>query len=106
MIAGENQECMELLEREAVVEVANRLFIGTDDRDWDAVLSCFADEVLFDMASVTGGAPERMPAQRIVEGWDEPRRSRAGGRGGPSEVHGWQYWTCRAADGRTWPSRH
>lgn len=75
MIAGENQECMELLEREAVVEVANRLFIGTDDRDWDAVLSCFADEVLFDMTSVTGGAPERMPKQRIVEGWDEGLRA-------------------------------
>ena len=75
MIAGENQECMELLEREAVVEVANRLFIGTVDRDWDAVLSCFADEVLFDMTSVTGGAPERMPAQRIVEGWDEGLRA-------------------------------
>ncbi|HET7693408.1 MAG TPA: nuclear transport factor 2 family protein [Gemmatimonadota bacterium] len=75
MIAGENKECRELLEREAVVEVANRLFIATDDRDWDTALSCFADEVLYDMTSITGGAPERMSALRIVEGWNEGLRA-------------------------------
>src|SRR5688500_18963306 len=98
MIAGENKEGREPLDRAAVAEVANRLFIATDDRDGDtvpscsadealcdmtaiagrapaAVLSCFADEVLSDTASITGGAPERMSALRIVEGWNEGLRA-------------------------------
>lgn len=39
------------------------------------MLSCSADEVPFDMTSITGGEPERVSAQRIVEGWDEGLRA-------------------------------
>jgi hypothetical protein len=75
MTAGESEGVRELLDKQAVIDVANRLFIATDERDWDAVLSCFADEVLFDMTSLTGGAVERIPARRIVEGWNDGLRA-------------------------------
>ena len=60
-----------LLEKEAVIEVVNRLFIHTDNRDWLKVRQCFSDEVLFDMTSVTGGEPARMTSQAIVEAWEK-----------------------------------
>lgn len=65
-----NDQCDDLLEKAAVVEVTNRLFIGTDRRDWTDVAACFADDVLFDMTSIAGGKPERMTPQQIVDGWD------------------------------------
>jgi hypothetical protein len=60
-----------LLEKDAVIGVLNQLFIGTDNRDWAKVKTCFTDEVLFDMTSVTGGEPATMTSQQIVEGWDQ-----------------------------------
>ena len=75
MTSRERSEHKELLDKQAVIDVANRLFIATDERDWDAVLSCFADHVLFDMSSLTGGAAEPVPARRIVEGWHEGLRA-------------------------------
>lgn len=59
-----------LIEKTAIIDVVNRLFISTDNRDWAKVKTCFADAVLFDMTSMTGGEPVTMTAQQIVEGWD------------------------------------
>ena len=41
----------QLLDRERVVDTVTRLFIATDQRDWDAVERCFADRVRFDMSA-------------------------------------------------------
>jgi hypothetical protein len=65
-----NDQLQTLLEKDAVIDVVNQLFISTDNRDWTKVKACFANDVLFDMTSMTGGEPVTMTAQQIVEGWD------------------------------------
>lgn len=60
-----------LLEKSAVIDVVNRLFISTDNRDWEKVKSCFANDVLFDMTSMAGGEPVTMTSLQIIEGWDK-----------------------------------
>ena len=61
----------ELMEREKVKEVVTRLFISTDNRDWDTVSRLFAAEVLFDMTSMAGGEPVKLTPQQIVDSWDK-----------------------------------
>ena len=57
----------ELLAKERVREVVTRLFVSTDEKDWDQVRACFFDQVLFDMESLTGEKPIKLPADQIVE---------------------------------------
>ncbi|NUT54325.1 MAG: nuclear transport factor 2 family protein [Saccharothrix sp.] len=40
-----------------------------DRRDWDALLTVFADEVDLDYTSLTGGEPGRVKAVDLVAGW-------------------------------------
>jgi hypothetical protein len=61
-------------ERDAVLDVVNRVFLGTDARDWPAVRACFAPSVLFDMTSVAGGEPARLSPDEITAGWDSGLR--------------------------------
>lgn len=61
----------DLLERENVREVVTRLFISTDNRDWDTVSRLFAAEVLFDMTSMVGGEPVKLTPQQIVASWEK-----------------------------------
>ena len=68
---SEMQQYRNLLAKEDVKEVVNRLFISTDNRDWDAVKEVFASEVLFDMTSMMGGEPVTMTAADIVAAWDK-----------------------------------
>ena len=60
-----------LIEKDRIVDVINRLFIGTDRRDWPAVARCFSDAVIFDMTSMVGGDPSIMTPRQIVDGWEE-----------------------------------
>lgn len=57
-------------QRDEVVETANKLFIYTDQKNWEGVKAVFADEVLFDMTSMSGGDPVRLKPQQIVDMWD------------------------------------
>jgi hypothetical protein len=66
-----NSITTELIKKSDVKDTVNRLFIGTDNRDWPAVLECFAEHVHFDVSSMTGEAPKEMTAKDIVAGWDE-----------------------------------
>jgi len=59
----------ELLDKQAIVETINRLFISTDQRDWDSVKACLAGQVLFDMSSMGGGEAKTVTADAIVEAW-------------------------------------
>lgn len=59
----------ELVHRHLITEVVTLLFVRTDQRDWPAVRACFADRVLFDMMSLTGGKPVLLEADRIVDEW-------------------------------------
>ena len=61
-------------DQDAVLGVVNRVFIGTDARDWAAVRSCFAPSVLFDMTSVAGGESSRLSPEEITAGWDSGLR--------------------------------
>ena len=56
-------------DRDLVIETINRLFIATDNRDWEAVRALFAPEVLFDMTSLAGGSPATRTPAEITEGW-------------------------------------
>lgn len=60
-----------LLAEDDVKGVVNRLFISTDNRDWESVKSVFASEVLFDMTSMVGGEPVTMKPSDIVAAWDK-----------------------------------
>ena len=50
--------------------VADELFIATDLKDWAAVRALFVDDPIeVDMSSLTGGAPVRMTADQLVDGF-------------------------------------
>ncbi len=59
-----------LVEKDKFIDVVNNLFIYTDERNWAGVMEAFADEVLFDMTSSSGGEPAKLTPQQIVDGWD------------------------------------
>jgi hypothetical protein len=59
-----------IVDQTKIIETINRLFIGTDNRDWALVRSCFTSRVLFDMSSLGAGAPEHLTPDDIVSAWD------------------------------------
>ena len=59
---------IETTQRDELIEAVTRLFVATDDRDWERVRSCFADRVLFDMGS--GNAGYKTP-EAIIAGWTD-----------------------------------
>jgi hypothetical protein len=61
----------QISEQNAIIDTINSLFIYTDQKDWENVLKCLADDVLFDMTSMTGGESGRLSAKQIVDGWKE-----------------------------------
>jgi len=60
-----------LAARLAAEDVVVRLFVGTDERDWNAVESCFAESFVFDMTSMTGGEPSRITPRQVTQMWSE-----------------------------------
>src|SRR4029077_20783006 len=53
-------------------ELANKLFMYADARQWQQMLDeVFTDRVWFDMGSAGGGAPSEMPAAAICQAWRE-----------------------------------
>jgi hypothetical protein len=63
-----------LLEKDRIIDVVNQLFISTDKRDWPAVRRCFAELVLIDVSSMTGGPPSRLTPEQIAAGWEQGLR--------------------------------
>ena len=57
-------------ERERVIEAVTTLFVSIDNRDWDAVRSCFTPKVLFN-TTLTEGNPEILPRDQIIGDWQE-----------------------------------
>jgi hypothetical protein len=45
----------DLMDRQAAQDTVTRLFVHTDNREWDKVSDLIAPRVLFDMASLVGG---------------------------------------------------
>jgi hypothetical protein len=65
-----DNELETLIDRTRIVETINRLFIGTDNRDWAQVKDCFALRVLFDMSSLGAGDAKPLTPDDIVAAWD------------------------------------
>jgi hypothetical protein len=63
-------ELNNLLERTRMTDVITRLFVGTDNRDWETVKACFAPTVRFDMSSLGAGEAQDLSPEDIVEMWD------------------------------------
>jgi 3-phenylpropionate/cinnamic acid dioxygenase small subunit len=61
----------QISQQNEIIDIINSLFIYTDQKDWKNVMKCLADEVLFDMTSIAGGQPAKIPSQQIVKGWEE-----------------------------------
>ena len=57
---------------DSVVELVNKLFVYTDNREWSKLISeVFKEEILFDMSSAGAGAAEKKKARDICKMWDE-----------------------------------
>lgn len=59
-----------LLDKDAIGDVINRLFVGTDDRDWAAVRAALAPRLHVDMTSVAGGAPSEIDGAELAAMWE------------------------------------
>lgn len=59
-----------LMDRRAVTDAVNRLFIETDRKNWYAVAMLFTDAVRFDMTSLAGGEPAVMSGKAIAAAWE------------------------------------
>jgi hypothetical protein len=58
--------------REEILELVNKLFVYTDQRNWKKLLAeVFAENVIFDMSSMGGIGPEKTPATQIVSDWEK-----------------------------------
>jgi hypothetical protein len=68
------RKLQKMIDRTEIIETINRLFIGTDNRDWERVKSCFAPKVLFDMSSLSGNAPEEVTPDAIAAAWESGLR--------------------------------
>jgi hypothetical protein len=55
-----------------LTELANKLFMYTDSRDWDKLLEeVFTEDVWFDMSSAEAGNASSVPAKTICEMWKQ-----------------------------------
>ncbi|HET9252033.1 MAG TPA: nuclear transport factor 2 family protein [Candidatus Eisenbacteria bacterium] len=61
----------DLEERLAVQDLAVRLFVSTDRRDWPAVEDCFTDPLVLDMTSLAGGEPATLQPSEVTRAWAE-----------------------------------
>ena len=56
--------------QDTVIELANKLFVYTDQRDWDKLLKeVLMEKVEFDMTSAGGGPAKTMTASEICQMW-------------------------------------
>ena len=61
----------DLQQRQEVQDTITKLFVYTDNRDWEKVAALFAPQVTFDMTSLVGGSPTELTPQEIVSSWDQ-----------------------------------
>lgn len=61
--------------RQAVEDAVVRMFVATDERDWEALRACFTDPFTLDMTSLAGGAPVELTPRQVAEAWAEGFRT-------------------------------
>jgi len=62
-------EFEQVRDREAVIEVVNKLFVAVDARDWTLAHQCLAEKVHFDMTSLGDSGPSLRAAREITAAW-------------------------------------
>jgi SnoaL-like domain len=50
-----------------IISVVNRIAILSDLRDWEGVRRCFTDQVAVDYTSLSGGQPEAIAADALIQ---------------------------------------
>ena len=58
-----------MTDREAVAELASKLGLLVDARDWDAAEALFCEQVDLDYTSLSGGEPQRLSPADMVGAW-------------------------------------
>ena len=61
----------DLVSRQQVEDTVVRMFVATDERDWQAVESCFTEPFVLDMTSMVGGSPVTMTPHQVANAWAE-----------------------------------
>jgi ketosteroid isomerase-like protein len=56
----------ELSDKGEIQDVALRTGTAADGRDWEALISCYTEDLDLDYTSLTGGEPERIDARELV----------------------------------------
>lgn len=59
------------MDKDAVIDRINELFIATDEKAWARVRECFTEELLFDMSSLSGQPARRVLARDVAAGWEQ-----------------------------------
>ncbi len=58
--------------REQIIEIVNKLFVYTDNRQWQNLLNeVFTESVLFDMSLAGGGKPVTISAKEVCDKWEK-----------------------------------
>jgi SnoaL-like domain len=58
--------------RDEIIELVNKLFIYTDNKDWDKLLAeVFTEKVMVDLSSTNGSETKEVMASEICKGWKE-----------------------------------
>jgi hypothetical protein len=60
----------DLIARDEIIDTINRLFIGTDTRDWAMVRDALAPRLHVDMTSLAGGQPAEMAGAELAAAWE------------------------------------
>jgi len=63
-------DLQDLLAKDAILDTINRLFIGTDSRDWAMVRDALAPRLQVDMTSLAGGQPAEMAGADLAAAWE------------------------------------
>jgi SnoaL-like domain len=66
-----SNQVSDVVTRLDVEDVVIRMFVATDERDWDAVKDSFADPFVLDMTSMIGGVPATMTPSQVADAWAE-----------------------------------
>jgi len=65
-------ETAELLAKQSLTELANKLFMYTDAQQWSMLIQeVFENDLWFDMKSAGGGEPKQLPAIAICDMWKQ-----------------------------------
>jgi hypothetical protein len=57
------------MDKQAIIETIQNIFIGADQRDWDRCRSAFAPNVNLDYTSLAGGEPVNLALDVLIDNW-------------------------------------